>query len=148
MKYELLSQKPISFALLEFAGCSTCLLFLFGRSFCFRLLGSKERIINVKILYKNYYSMALILQIGLIFQLLHPCTLRFEEIDPVTVKNVSRRPWVLPCLLFVIFLQPLRIRSSLTHKLKNIRHLINCRENIAQIQEHNFHSISQYQKIH
>uniref|UniRef100_A0A8C1NLY4 Uncharacterized protein n=1 Tax=Cyprinus carpio TaxID=7962 RepID=A0A8C1NLY4_CYPCA len=35
----------------------------------------------------------------------------------VTVKNVSSLPWVLPCLLFMIFLQPLRIRSSLaTHK--------------------------------
>uniref|UniRef100_A0A673GLZ9 Uncharacterized protein n=1 Tax=Sinocyclocheilus rhinocerous TaxID=307959 RepID=A0A673GLZ9_9TELE len=29
-----------------------------------------------------------------------------EEIDPVTVKNVSSLPWVLPCLLFMIFLQP------------------------------------------
>lgn len=40
-------------------------------------------------------------------------TLRLEEMDPVTVKNVSSLPWVLPCLLFIIFLQPLRIRSSL-----------------------------------
>uniref|UniRef100_A0A8C0YFZ9 Uncharacterized protein n=1 Tax=Cyprinus carpio carpio TaxID=630221 RepID=A0A8C0YFZ9_CYPCA len=51
------------------------------------------------------------------FWLLLLPTLRLEEIDPVTVKNVSNLPWVLPCLLFMIFLQPLRIRSSLTtHK--------------------------------
>ncbi len=28
---------------------------------------------------------------------------------------MSSLPWVLPCLLFMIFLQPLRIRSSLQH---------------------------------
>uniref|UniRef100_A0A8C4DWG3 Uncharacterized protein n=1 Tax=Dicentrarchus labrax TaxID=13489 RepID=A0A8C4DWG3_DICLA len=33
--------------------------------------------------------------------------------DPVIVKKESSRPCVLPCRLFIIFLQPLRILSSL-----------------------------------
>uniref|UniRef100_A0A3Q0SVN3 Uncharacterized protein n=1 Tax=Amphilophus citrinellus TaxID=61819 RepID=A0A3Q0SVN3_AMPCI len=42
-------------------------------------------------------------------------TFLLDDRDPVTLKNESRRPCVLPCLLFTIFLQPLRILSSLQH---------------------------------
>uniref|UniRef100_A0A8C2XNA8 Uncharacterized protein n=1 Tax=Cyclopterus lumpus TaxID=8103 RepID=A0A8C2XNA8_CYCLU len=43
-------------------------------------------------------------------------TLRLEDRDPVMEKKESSRPCVLPCRLFKIFLQPLRILSSLrTH---------------------------------
>uniref|UniRef100_A0A3B5ACX7 Uncharacterized protein n=1 Tax=Stegastes partitus TaxID=144197 RepID=A0A3B5ACX7_9TELE len=41
------------------------------------------------------------------------CTFRLEDNDPVTEKKESSRPCVLPCRLFTIFLQPLRILSSL-----------------------------------
>uniref|UniRef100_A0A8C5BRZ7 Uncharacterized protein n=1 Tax=Gadus morhua TaxID=8049 RepID=A0A8C5BRZ7_GADMO len=41
------------------------------------------------------------------------CT--WEDSDPVTLKKESNLPWVLPCLLFDIFLQPLRILSSLAY---------------------------------
>uniref|UniRef100_A0A3Q2WR25 Uncharacterized protein n=1 Tax=Haplochromis burtoni TaxID=8153 RepID=A0A3Q2WR25_HAPBU len=43
------------------------------------------------------------------------CTFRLDDRDPVTVKKESKRPCVLPCLLFTIFLQPLRILSSLQY---------------------------------
>uniref|UniRef100_A0A3B3I6L4 Uncharacterized protein n=1 Tax=Oryzias latipes TaxID=8090 RepID=A0A3B3I6L4_ORYLA len=51
-------------------------------------------------------------------------TFRLEDRDPVTVKKESSLPCVLPCLLFTIFLQPLRILSSL-HCAKKLFHL-NC----------------------
>lgn len=47
-------------------------------------------------------------------------TFRLEERLPVTVKKESRRPWVLPCRLFTIFLQPLRILSSLQTYWDNV----------------------------
>uniref|UniRef100_A0A3P9LSC5 Uncharacterized protein n=1 Tax=Oryzias latipes TaxID=8090 RepID=A0A3P9LSC5_ORYLA len=50
-------------------------------------------------------------------------TFRLEDRDPVTVKKESSLPCVLPCLLFTIFLQPLRILSSLV--CKKLFHL-NC----------------------
>uniref|UniRef100_A0A673B7B3 Uncharacterized protein n=1 Tax=Sphaeramia orbicularis TaxID=375764 RepID=A0A673B7B3_9TELE len=40
-------------------------------------------------------------------------TFRLEDRDPVTVKKESSRPCVLPWRLFMIFLKPLRILSSL-----------------------------------
>uniref|UniRef100_A0A3Q3MXP5 Uncharacterized protein n=1 Tax=Mastacembelus armatus TaxID=205130 RepID=A0A3Q3MXP5_9TELE len=36
-------------------------------------------------------------------------TFRLVDKDPVTLKKESSRPCVLPCLLFIIFLQPLLI---------------------------------------
>uniref|UniRef100_A0A3P9GZW7 Uncharacterized protein n=1 Tax=Oryzias latipes TaxID=8090 RepID=A0A3P9GZW7_ORYLA len=46
-----------------------------------------------------------------------------SNLEPVTVKKESSLPCVLPCLLFTIFLQPLRILSSLV--CKKLFHL-NC----------------------
>uniref|UniRef100_A0A3Q3Q1T4 Uncharacterized protein n=1 Tax=Monopterus albus TaxID=43700 RepID=A0A3Q3Q1T4_MONAL len=43
------------------------------------------------------------------------CTFRLVDRDPVTVKKESSRPCVLPCLLFTIFLQPLRILVLMLH---------------------------------
>lgn len=144
---ELLWLTSLSFTLLKFARCSACFLLLLGRSFYFRLLSNKNIIfykalcneaikkkknqeeihtITINSIMKvlpffrvlNYLNIAITSQ----FQSLHP-TLRLEEIDPVTVKNVSSRPWVLTCLLFMIFLQPLRIRSSLTTHKRTISSL-------------------------
>uniref|UniRef100_A0A3Q1AKP6 Uncharacterized protein n=1 Tax=Amphiprion ocellaris TaxID=80972 RepID=A0A3Q1AKP6_AMPOC len=42
-------------------------------------------------------------------------TFRLEDKDPVTEKKESSRPCVLPCLLFTIFLQPLRILVDFVH---------------------------------
>uniref|UniRef100_A0A3B3VXR2 Uncharacterized protein n=1 Tax=Poecilia latipinna TaxID=48699 RepID=A0A3B3VXR2_9TELE len=42
-------------------------------------------------------------------------TFLFEESEPVTEKKESSLPCVLPCLLFIIFLQPLRILLHSAH---------------------------------
>jgi len=54
-----------------------------------------------------------------------PVTLRLEDSEPVTLKKESSRPCVLPCLLLFIFLQPLRILSSLPRQQTHTKLKVN-----------------------